>query len=84
MKYLWLKINGDDSEKQKVIDWLLEGEQQGVIPDDIGTRSFSSIDEILKYITRKVPTEEQGTLAEPRDFNMVCPIMHNHVSSCWK
>lgn len=84
MKYLWLKINGDDSEKEKVIDWLLEGEQQGVIPDDIGTISFSSIDEMLKYITRKVPTEEQGTFAEPYTEKCNGRILHKHVSSCWK
>tara|TARA_Y100000588_G_C13761372_1_gene714157 strand:+ start:489 stop:659 length:171 start_codon:yes stop_codon:yes gene_type:complete len=53
MQYLLLKINGDDTEKEKVINWLLEGEMQGTIPDDIGTKSFASIDEIFKSITRR-------------------------------
>ena len=46
--YMLVTIYGDDEEeawanKGKIVDWMLEGEQQGSMPDDYSCESESSL-----------------------------------------
>tara|TARA_B100001750_G_scaffold231129_1_gene228957 strand:+ start:571 stop:789 length:219 start_codon:yes stop_codon:yes gene_type:complete len=46
INYLLVTIHGDHTEKERLVDWHIEGEERGTIPDDCATRSFGSIREL--------------------------------------
>jgi len=56
--YLLVTIHGDHTEKERVVDYLLDGEMDGKIPDDCATRTFNSIAEIVKTSGELAKNEE--------------------------
>ena len=56
--YLLVTIHGDHTEKERVVDYLLDGEMDGKIPDDCATRPFNSIAEIVKTSGELAKNEE--------------------------
>ena len=55
--YMLVTIYGDDEEeawanKGKIVDWMLEGEQQGSMPDDYSCESESSLGAMEQRIVK--------------------------------
>ena len=57
--YMLVTIYGDDEEeawknKDKIVNWMLEGEEQGTMPDEYSSESEAHLLDIKNRIDRKV------------------------------
>ena len=51
MIYLLIKINGDIEDKDKIVDLLVEGDENGTTPDDYGSQYFDTKESLVRELT---------------------------------
>ena len=52
MYYMLITIDGEEFEKDKIVDWMVEGDETGDMPPDYGARSFHNLNFLKKHVEK--------------------------------
>ena len=47
-----ITIDGEEFEKDKIVDWMVEGDETGDMPPDYGARSFHNLNFLKKHVEK--------------------------------
>ena len=62
MYYMLVTIDGEEFEKDKIVDWMVEGDMTGDMPSDYGAQSFHNLN-FLKMHVEKMGEEHKHIYA---------------------